>query len=221
MFKKILSLWAKQSLMKRALEHTEEMFKITRELFVVVSEGFLENKPITYDIYKRDQEINRYEMQIRRDVLEHLAINPREDVLAALIMTGVVGHIERIGDYSKNIYELIDLYGKPFDNSRTHDMERKLYDRVNAMFGDTQIAFFQGDPVPAQKVIDAHGRLKKDCDAFIKVIAKSDSFETGVAVVSVLATRHFKRVSAHLFNIASTVVNPFDLIGYTRAGKDD
>jgi len=207
--------------MKQALEQTEQMFKTTFELFVAVSEGFLDNKPITYDIYKRDQEINKFEMQIRRDVLEHLAINPREDVLAALIMTGVVSHIERIGDYSKNIYELIDLYGKPFDTSRTHDQERGLYDRVNAMFHDTKIAFFEGEPKSAQKVMDEHGRLKKDCDAFIKEITKSDSFDSRVAVVSVLATRHFKRVSAHLFNIASTVVNPFDLIGYTRRGNDD
>jgi phosphate transport system protein len=221
MFKTILNLWAKQSLMKQAFDQLQEMFKTAQELFIVVSEGFLDNKPITYDIYKRDQEINKYEMRIRRDVLEHLAINPREDVLSALIMTNVISHIERIGDYSKNIYELIDLYGKPFDTSRTHDQERGLYDRVNIMFQDTGIAFFEGEPDPAKKVMDVHGRLKKDCDAFIREIAKSDSFETRTAVVSVLATRHFKRVSAHLFNIASTVVNPFDMIGYTKRGADD
>ena len=215
MFKNLLNIWAKQSLMKSALQCTEEMFNIARELFTLVCEGFLENQPITVDIYKRDREINHYEMQVRRDVLEHLSINPGEDVVSVLIMTGVVSHIERIGDYSKNIYELIDLYGKPFDTSKTHDQERKFYDRVHAIFEDTKCAFFKGDPDCAHRVMGEHGQLKKDCDAFIEQITKSDSFDSRDAVVSVLATRHFKRVSAHLFNIASTIVNPYDMIGYS------
>ena len=221
MFKKILELWTRQSLMKKALEQIENMFKLTHTLFVDVSEYFLNDKAVSYDIYKRDRAINNFEIKVRRNVLEHLSINPREDVLSALIMTGVLIHIERIGDYSKNIYELIGYYGGPFLSSTIHDETAALYHRVQVMFQNTETAFFKGDIQLGQKVMDEHNHLKKDCDAFIKQIIESDMFASRHAVVAVLAIRYFKRVSAHLFNIASAVVNPFDLIGHVGPSGDD
>ncbi len=221
MFKKILSIWTRQSLMKQALDHMDNMFKLTHTLFVDVSEHFLNDKTLTYDIYKRDQEINQHDIKVRRNVLEHLTINPREDVLSALIMTGVIVHIERIGDYSKNIFELVDLHGAPFRTSEAHNEATAFYNRVHGMFHDAQVAFFQGEPEPGKRVMDEHNLLKKDCDAFIKQVTESDTVGSRDAVVSVLATRYFKRVSAHLFNIASAVVNPFDLIGHGGPTGDD
>jgi phosphate transport system protein len=216
MFREILKFWTSKDLMKRALAQTEEMFRITNQLFDDVSQYFLNNQPVSYDIYKRDQEINRYEIQIRREVLEHLTINPREDVLAALIMTAVIIHLERIGDYSKNIYELRELHGRPFHFSKTHEKSTQFYARVHSMFDNTRRAFFNGEPQQGRQVMDDHEQLKKDCDAHIKKITESEEFNSRDAVVSVLTSRYFKRVSAHLFNIASSVVNPYDLIGFAR-----
>ena len=38
------------------------------------------------------------------------------------------------------------------------------------------------------------------------------------AVIAALASRYTKRISAHLSNLASSVVNPFDRIGF-RPGE--
>lgn len=67
------------------------------------------------DIYEMDKDIDLMESGIRQKVLKHLVmVNNREDVSAALILTGVARDIERIGDYVKSIFEVQDICPSEF-----------------------------------------------------------------------------------------------------------
>ena len=48
----------------------------------------------------------------------------------------------------------------------------------------------------------------------IDEILADDSIPTRDAVIMALTVRFLKRISAHLSNLASSVVNPFDRIGF-------
>ena len=53
-----------------------------------------------------DKKINEFERDVRRKVMTHLAIGGKEDIGSGLVLVSVVIDIERIGDYTKNIYDL-------------------------------------------------------------------------------------------------------------------
>ena len=84
---------------------------------------------------------------------------------------------------------------------------------IDELFTQTRQAFAESDEEMAGKVIKkakSEGRKNEDG---IRAITTSD-LSTQDAVCLVLALRFFKRVSAHMSNIASTVVMPVDLIDF-------
>ena len=59
--------------------------------------------------------------------------------------------------------------------------------------------------------------MKRDCIAFTRRVADSD-LSADMAIVYAAGARITRRISAHLSNIASTVVQPFDRI---RSGDEE
>ena len=114
MFKQIFNLFKSDSLYQQALEECYEMLDIDLEMFQE-SINVLRNKDdseSSFDIAKTDVKINKFERSVRRKVMTHLAVSGNEDLGSGLILTSVVIDIERIGDYTKNIYDLSKFYSK-------------------------------------------------------------------------------------------------------------
>ena len=111
MFKQIFELFKSDSLYNQALLECHEMLDIDKEMFNE-SMNTLRNSDtadIPIDIYAMDKKINEFERDVRRKVMTHLAISGRENLGSGLILVSVVIDIERIGDYTKNIYDLAFL----------------------------------------------------------------------------------------------------------------
>jgi phosphate uptake regulator len=85
------------------------------------------------------------------------------------------------------------------------------------MFEICSEAFREDDVEQSRIVISNHVKLKKDLVAYTNRIATSD-LPADMAVTYSAAVRILRRISAHLSNIASTVVQPFDRI---RHGDED
>ena len=72
------------------------------------------------------------------------------------------------------------------------------------------------DEAKAREVMSEHWWISRKCDDTIVTLIEKD--DPGIscrdAVTLALYMRYLKRVSAHLMNIASSVVNPFDRIGF-------
>ncbi len=219
MFKKMFELWQRQDLLHQALKEAHKMLKNASELFKkAVSPLFFNEQVDAQKIYDMDQELNRYEVDIRKKVMEHLSISPHQDTTSALVLTTITVDIERIGDYSKNFLELWELYGSSFEKAPVFDRLRKIYEDILEMFRLTIDSLANADAELARKAMAIHIVNSKDCEEIIAALIRTPNNVENIApnqeVLAALTARYLKRVSAHLKNIASSVVNPFDRIGF-------
>jgi len=204
MFKELMRFWAKDDLLKQAFSDANKMLATVRDMFIMVSNSLLSGKPVQENIHKRDKEVNEMEREVRRKVLEHLSINPQQDIAAGLVLTSVVISIERIGDYSKNVKELVDLYQKEFSDVQYMMDLRQATRTVEDVFDLVAECFRDGDVDKARLAIDAHKTVRQACDGVIEhVLQSQEESDIKRAVVGVLYARYLKRVSAHLKTIAT------------------
>lgn len=213
MFTEFLQLWKKSSLLNEAVEETYKMLEMTKDMYIFSLRVLMDNEKEVSDIYKLDQKLNQMQISVRRKVLEHLSINPRQDITSSLILVTIVVDIERIGDYAKNLIELAHHYpeklcGPYCDRIRNFEME------ITQNFLHTIRAFKEVDAELGQMVMDAHAKLAPEFEHLIEDILEDTSLRGREAVIYALLARFLKRVSAHLKNVASSVVNPFHRLGY-------
>jgi len=219
MFREILALWSKADLLQQSFKIAGEMLEITNEMYAEVIQSTIGHEQQRFDVHKRDKELNVMEKEIRRKVLEHLAISPSQDVVASLVLVTVVGDIERIGDYSKNVEELRQLYPEDFSSLGQIETLKRCSQQVASEFDLIREAFNQADSDKAREAIVLHKQVRNETNAVIEKAFHDPAEEKKEALVSVLFARYLKRISAHLKNIATSVVNPFDEIGYTKPPK--
>ena len=67
--------------------------------------------------------------------------------------------------------------------------------------------------IRAYKAVFDHKKIGKGCDEIVKKLAQSD-LTVNEAVCFALIARHFKRITSHLTNIATSVVLPLSDIDY-------
>lgn len=216
MFRQILSLWSKADLLQQSYETACRMLDTTKEMYIEVTECALHRQAPRFDVHKRDKQLNVMETEIRRKVLEHLSINPKQDIVASLVLVSVVGDIERIGDYSKNIEELAERYHEDASHLQQSETLEECSRRVLSFFDLVREGLEKADTEKARKVMTEHKEVRRVCDDIIERCFSDPAIAKNEALVAVLFARYLKRISAHLKNIATSVVNPFDEIGYTR-----
>jgi phosphate transport system protein len=224
MFKEILAILRRADLLKQAMEEIEEMFSRAEMMFRTAIDAIMECKTPDINIYEKDREINRMEWEVRQKVLEHLVlVNRKADVPAALILTSAVIDIERIGDYSKNIFELADICPQEVVIEEDHArFFREIEAQILEIFSLTRDAHKDADAQKARTAMDMHWRISERCDEMFEKLASEEGLSAEYAVIYTLLSRYLKRVSSHLKNIASSVVNPFPRMGFkfSEEGKD-
>jgi len=223
MFKEILSILRKDDLLKQAMQQAHEMLSKSEAMFKAAMFRLMELKQPKIDIYEEDREVNRMEWEIRQKVLEHLLLgNRREDVAAILVLTSAVVDIERLGDYTRNIYELADIspLAMVFEEENA-SFFKGIEAQIIEMFTLTREAYSEGDAEKAQKVMDTHWRISESCDRMFENLASKKELSAENAVIYTLFARYLKRVSSHLKNIASSVVNPFPRMGFRASSEGE
>ena len=153
-------------------------------------------------------------------IVEHLAVNPQENPVSALFLASIVGDIERIGDYCKNVLELAHHYPEKLEGPYI-DRIRKLRLDVTKLFEDTIKAFEAGDAELARDVMVRHAEIARTCDGITDRLLAETEMPGRKAVIRALLIRFLKRVSAHLKNVASSLVNPYHKLGYKPDGTPD
>ncbi len=224
MFKEILSILRREDLLKQATDKADEMFSKAEAMFKAAMKMVMEGKEPEIDIYETDKEINRMEWEVRQKVLEHLVLGNRKgDVTAVLILTSAVVDIERIGDYSKNLFELADICSRDIVVEEDHaEFFRDIENQILEIFNLTRDAHQEADAQKAETAMDMHWRISERCDSMFENLASEHALNAECAVIYTLLSRYLKRVSSHLKNIASSVVNPFPRMGFrvSEEGKD-
>lgn len=214
MFRYIFERRKTRGLLLQALEETRSMLQREERMFSAAVESMMYNREADIDLHQYDREINRGEKVVRRMMLEHLTVNPKQDLPACLVLISIVIDVERIGDYTKSIFELGRLYDEELSSDKYVDECCKMHQMIHPMFQQTIDAFIDSRLDEATEVMERHKEIKANCDQLIRALVTEADLPHEKCLVLTLLSRYFRRVSAHLSNIASSVVNPFDEIGF-------
>lgn len=220
MFKTLIEIFRKADLLQQAYEASVEMLKIDKEMFdaAYMSLRNSDKGEMAVDVYAQDKKINEYQRDVRRKVLAHMVATPSRDMVFGLILTSIVIDIERIGDYTKNIVELARMHPKRLSGKTVEKEIADIESNVSERFDILINAFENSDVEAARTVMMQHRETSQRCDGILSSILQEEypKISTIDSVSIVLYTRYLKRVSSHITNIASGVVNPFDRIGFTE-----
>lgn len=177
---------------------------------------YADNSKLEFDIYAADKKINKFEREVRRKVLTQLVIAKPNDVAPGLILISVVGDVERIGDYTKNIYELADAHPKKLVAGKYEEKLVETENSVTEKFQKVNKAYAHSDEDLAGKIMLNHRSITEWCDKIVKELITSEDCGMACrdAVALALYIRHLKRISSHLSNIVSSIINPFPRVGY-------
>lgn len=174
---------------------------------------------VNEELRATDQEVNRLEREIRRDLLVHASVFGGIETPAVLVFMSVVKDIERVGDYAKN---LLDLARDGANLSVAPDAEEwhRLAHAVSQYIDGTGQAFASSDPERARALLTRGDELLKLFDERVSFLVRVED-PGAQAVPRALAHRYLKRVVAHLMNLLSAVVMPLDRLDYFDEDPED
>ena len=194
-----------------------KMFQITYETTVRAGEVYFGEK-VTPDertwIYKQDVKVNKLERKIRKRVIFHLALADNSlDLPYCLLLMSLVKDVERLGDYAKNLSEVVDYHTEPLTADALVAELREIRSCVEVAFGSTAGVFEESDMEGATGLIQEGRDLARRCDRLCENIAQSDH-GAGVTTALILGARFYKRIAGHVLNVLSSVVMPLHKLDY-------
>jgi phosphate uptake regulator len=134
-----------------------------------------------------------------------------------MVLVSIVIDIERIGDYCKNILDLAAAHPKRLIVPEYEDVLVEVESGIKQGFAEAVSILREHDEEKArQAMIHYRDRVSDACDEIVSNIVRggTDCVIPGDAAALALYVRYIKRISAHLKNMFSSVVNPFHRIGY-------
>ena len=219
-FKELIGIWKSKDLLDQAWSETHDMMLLSNEMFDTAIK-YLRRGAELKEIKKlksRDKVINEYQQNVRKKVLTHFSIsNNMSEFPSGLVLLNIVVDVERLGDYTKNILDLALYFPKPL-------VAENYLDELAALEQDLQLRF----PKTISAVDSEDERLAKELlksyrNSFASVsdnivnncISGEHLFgdEKLSAAIS-LYSRYLKRLGGHLKNITTTMLNPYEYIGY-------
>jgi phosphate uptake regulator len=218
MLKEIIGLWKGESFMKGVIEEFEKMLEDAEYIFNHAWEtliGKLTIEEVKNDLYERDRAINRREREIRKMLIEHLSINPRQDTSGCLAFMSIIKDAERLGDHSKNIFDLAVIMKGEAGKMKYIGRVSKLRDRISARFPLLKKAFLEPNENLAKEILKEYESVKSGCNKVLEELFLEE-LSTKEAVCTALLSRYLKRMNSHMSNIASGIIYPLDEIDFVR-----
>ncbi|MFC1643694.1 phosphate uptake regulator PhoU [Chlamydiota bacterium] len=217
MFKNLLDFWKGKNFLTVVLEEFDNMISLSQKMYTttikVLVKGDTLDTNLKDNIYDNDRKINELERDIRKKIVEHLVLQPSVDITVCLVLMSVVKDAERLGDYCKNLYEIIELHHGPLGKKNYETYLKGLEDKIMEIFTKTRKAFKESDEATSQSIIVTNKDILSTLTEALNKIAASDL--TAREAVSLAATtRYFRRITSHLGNIASSVVMPVTDLDY-------
>jgi Na+/phosphate symporter len=221
-FREIVNLWKSEDLLSQAWDESYKMMMLSNEMFTqaikYLREG--ENDETIRMLKKRDVEINTFQRDVRKKVVTHYAISQDiEDLPNGLVLLNMVVDVERLGDYTKNI---LDLALNHPNIIKSEEFSEDLYhveQEVISRFSKTLEAIHTQDSDVARSMMVSYKEtLTSVSDDIVNgcisgEITLGDESKT---VSLALYARYLKRIGAHLKNITTVLINPFEAVGYKQ-----
>ena len=114
MFDEILRIFRPGNALGEMGENFTKMVSLANEMTRAAGEIYFREvtaPEVRSRLYESDVEVNRLERLIRKQVVAHLATRGNTtDVPYCLLLMSLVKDVERVGDYTKNLGEVLDIY---------------------------------------------------------------------------------------------------------------
>ena len=172
------------------------------------------------DIRKTDKGVNKAERAVRRELVVHVSVRGTSaDVPLVLASMSVVKDAERIGDHSKDIWDIANS-GIDLSDAEDIGLLMRYRDRISRLIGETARVFGEKDLEAAHALLQSSDELQDEYDELIDEQLHTDR-PGREAVPRALLYRYFKRITAHLMNILTSLVMPIDRLDYYDEAKAD
>lgn len=218
MFKKFKELFGSENLLDLAFDKTVTMMEFDYKMYKASKETLRDSDSdeLPFDFKKTDRKINKYEREVRRNVLTHLSVAGTQNIVPGLVLVSIVIDVERIGDYTKNIAGLAKMNPRKLHGDQIEDKLQKIESYIDEHFPIVTNVLRSQDKKKARQVMEKEEEISKIVDSMIKelVTNKTMDISCSEAVILAMYIRFLKRINAHLTNIASAIVNPFPRIGF-------
>ncbi len=218
MFQNLLQFWRGKDFLSQVLDEFKKMLDDTHQMFNSVCSRLIDNSKedgLQDNIYSLDRRVNSLERDIRKRIIEHLAIQPSVDLPTSLLLMSVVKDAERLGDYAKNLFEVTNILNGPLDKEKYLQFFDNIGQDLEKLFSITKEAFIESDEKKAAAAWDFETKIVNRCEDIFLKLANGD-LPVNTAVSFTLIARYFKRIAAHLTNIATSIIVPLDQLDYYR-----
>jgi phosphate uptake regulator len=217
MLRQLISIFRSDNPLAAMGDNFAQMLRITYDTTLKAGDIFFgeEVKPEERTwVYKQDVQVNKLERRIRKQVIAHLSLSgTAADLPYCLLLMSLVKDVERLGDYAKNLTEVVDFFVGPLPDDEIVAELREIRMGVETAFAATAEVFERSDMDRAVELIQEGKNLAHRCDSLIEAMARSDhNASTTTAVV--LGTRFYKRIGGHVLNVLSSVVMPLHKLDY-------
>jgi len=201
--------------MEEMRARVEDMLSEGRHVFDAAANSFLGGaapEVIRDDLFRTDKRINDLERKVRRQALVHGTVYGTSQLPTCLVLMSIVKDAERIGDYSKNLYDIAAITQKNKDDDYFADLiEHK--DKISALL-EQAIRIYRSQKEDKAKAFLHRGDAMQDhYDRQVERLLGEDP-GTRQPAATALCYRYFKRITAHLLNIISSLVVPLDQLDY-------
>ncbi len=220
MWKELWSILSQsETLLDDARRESIEMLDQARSMFETVLQATVgeADDGLRKGIRDQDKILNTMQQRVRTKVFEHLAMSKGSGLLYGLVLTSVVIDLERIGDYTKNVGEVVTWMPGALDFGEYKEIFESIVERTRKLFTKTRAAFVDEDQDAARDHVEFYQGISHDADGLLKTImeegAPDETIEKRILAL-VMLLRYMKRVAAHLKNICTAVANPFPRIGF-------
>ena len=217
MLQELLSIFRGDDPLSKVADNFALMFNLTREMTYSAGQIFF-GEDHTEDaqdkVHKTDAEVNELERTIRRALMTHLAIpGNSSDAPYSLMLMSLVKDVERLGDYAKNLSEIVEIGPKVFPESEELSELMMIRRRVELAYqacANVVLSSRQGEAI---ELIRQGRETARKCDGLIATIGKSNH-DASTTTAFILGTRYYKRINAHVLNVLSSVVMSLDKVDY-------
>ncbi len=198
-----------------------QMLHDGHEVYVTSTQALFgggKSKATKNEVRSTDREINEAQRDVRRSLMITASISTM-DLPLVLQYASIVKDAERIGDYSKNIYDLV-RYGADFDKADDRDELLAYSNAVAQLIEDAASVFSAKDADEAQRLIGKADGFLSEYDSQIKKAYNSTGAPSD-AVARALYYRFLKRITAHVMNMLTALVQPLDRLDYYDEAPED
>ena len=200
-----------------------EMLRINRHTFDLAINTVVagtDPESVDTEVHKSDRKVNKAERRIRKELVVHTSVHgPQTDFPRVLVAMSVIKDAERIGDYSKNIW---DLAAAGVDLSEAEDAGRwlALRDRTSRSIAESARIYHERDTEAAHALVQEMDEWTAAFDECVDEMMASEG-PASDAVSRALLCRYLKRITAHLMNVISSLVMPVHRLDYYDEKKAD